>query len=76
MTLCSAQVTSRSNSDLLTIERIAEDTSMDTPTRMTLIQAIVNGWDRATAGSTGRYAATSQAAKREPLTMKLGGLAN
>lgn len=59
------QVTSRSDSDLLVLEMIAQNTSMSTPARMALIAERMAEWDRATSGSTGRLTAEREAAQRK-----------
>lgn len=57
MALDPAAVTSRSNSDLLTIEMVADNVGLSTPERMTLILAITREWDAATHNSTERHRA-------------------
>lgn len=64
MALDPAKVTSRSNSDMLTIEMIGNNTSMSPAARMTAIQAVVAAWDRATDGSTARYGAVREVHQR------------
>ena len=64
MALCSASVTARSNSDMLTIGMIAADTSIPSDVRMEMIARVASGWDAATQGSTGRYGAVRQADRR------------
>lgn len=54
MTLCPAQVTSRANSDLLSIEHLADRTELSTPERMARIIAVVDAYKRATDGTTER----------------------
>jgi len=57
MALEPAAVTSRSNSDLLTIRAIAENVALTTPERMTLILEIAEEWSAATHNSTERHRA-------------------
>lgn len=64
MALDPASAISRSGSDLLAIEHVADDTTLSTAERMTLIQRIVTGWDVATTGSTERYRAARILDKR------------
>lgn len=51
MGICTAQVTSRSNSDLLNIEHIMSQTSRPTPDRMAQILRIALAWRDAIDGS-------------------------
>ena len=57
MSLSPSSVISRSGSDLLAIQHVADNVTLSTAERMVLIQRIVAGWDAATAGSTERYGA-------------------
>lgn len=65
MALDPASVTSRSNSDLLAIEMIANNTSMSPEARMLAIHAVVGAWDLATQNSTGRHTAVREVHQRQ-----------
>lgn len=66
MTICPAQLTSRSNSDLCTVTMIAEDTSLSPEARMELIAQVGRDWSRATSGCTARPRAKSDGLRKYP----------
>lgn len=57
MALDPASVISRSGNDLLAIKHVADDVTLTTAERMTLIQRIVSDWERAVEHSTERHSA-------------------
>ena len=59
--LCPAQVTSRANSQLLTIEQIVSMTDVPSAARMELIATQIDAWLTNTVGSTGRITAHREA---------------
>lgn len=62
-TLCPAQVVSRSNSDMLTIDALIQDTTIPPDVRMELVWQVAQDWDRATDGSSGRFGSQRRAPK-------------
>ena len=63
MTLSPNAVTSRSNSDALTIQASRSESGMPPAARMSAIARVAAQWDRATEGSTARYRAEDDAAR-------------
>lgn len=66
MTLDTAKLTTRSNSDLCFISLVADDTSLSPEARMELIAQIGRDWSRATSGSVGRRKAKADALRKWP----------
>ena len=66
MTLDTAKLTTRSNSDLCFIDLIASDVTMSPEARMELIAAAGRDWDRATTGTPARHKARKAAARKWP----------
>lgn len=63
MALSPTAVTSRSNSDALTIQAILSELGMSPEARMSAIAHVAAQWDRATNGSSSRYRADDDAAR-------------
>lgn len=74
MGLCSAQVTSRSNSDGLTVQMIGNNTSMSPAARMAAILKVAQAWDNSTQGTSARYGAERELSQREANKTVLGSL--
>lgn len=66
MTLCPAQLTSRSNSDLCLIELIHGDVTLSPEARMELIAQVGRDWGRATSGCTARHRAKADGLRKWP----------
>jgi hypothetical protein len=66
MGLDPAKVTTRSNSDLCTVERVLSDTSMSPAARMEFISLLGQQWDKATEGSTERFRTVREIRRRFP----------
>jgi hypothetical protein len=66
MGLDPAKVTTRSNSDLCTVERVLTDTSMSPAARMEFIYLLGQQWDKATEGSTERFRTVVEVRRRFP----------
>jgi hypothetical protein len=67
MGLDPAKVTSRSNSDMCTVERVLNDVTMSPAARMEFIYLLGKDWHRATEGSTERVRSVREMKRRYPI---------
>jgi hypothetical protein len=66
MPLCPAQVTSRANTQLLRVKRIAGDTTLSSAARMELLSVQADEWRANVSGTTGQLAAQREARRQAP----------
>ena len=71
MGLDPAKVTSRSNSDMCTVERVLTDTSMSPAARMEFIYLLGQQWHKATEGSTERFRTVREIRRRFPIHARI-----